>query len=304
MVSYLDIFLDMMAAERGAGPLTVEAYRRDLNHCESFLAISTRSLEEAATQDLRNYVNQMQAANFSPRTAARRLSSLRQYFRFLVSEGLRSDDPTVKLDMPIKGRSLPKVLSEKEVRRLLHVARVSSKATGKRNKALLELLYATGLRVSELVSLPLAAVGRDKPIVIVSGKGGRERMIPIGEPARAAVREYIQVRAVFITSGNKDSAWLFPSRSKSGHLSRDGFTKILKELAVLAGLEPSKVSPHVLRHSFASHLLANGADLRSLQQMLGHADISTTQIYTHVLDERLRNLVETNHPLSKVKQIS
>ena len=294
----------MMVAERGAGPLTVEAYRRDLCHCEAFLAKKTMSLDKADTEDLRIYVGQMQAANFSSRTAARRLSSLRQYFRFLVSEGLRTDDPTVKLDMPLKGRPLPKFLSQKEVRQLLDVAHVSSNAKGKRNKALLELLYATGLRVSELVSLPLAAVGRDKPIVIVIGKGGRERMVPIGEPARVAVREYMQVRSVFIPSGNSVSTWLFPSRSKSGHLSRDGFTKILKELALLAGLEPSKVSPHVLRHSFASHLLANGADLRSLQQMLGHADISTTQIYTHVLDERLRNLVESHHPLSKVNHVS
>jgi integrase/recombinase XerD len=244
----------------------------------------------------------------APRTAARRLSTLRQFHRFLFGEGLRADDPTAGLDSPRQGRTLPKVLSETEVEALLAAARARPGAAGARLVALLELLYATGLRVSELVALPAAAAARDPRVLIVTGKGGKERMVPLSEPARDALKRYraaagkrergASTEAPAAPAPRAPGKWLFPSRGAAGHLTRQRVAQLLKELAVAAGIDPAKVSPHVLRHAFASHLLDHGADLRAVQMMLGHADISTTQIYTHVLDARLKALVRDRHPLS------
>lgn len=295
MSRYIESFLDMMSAERGASPHTLDAYSRDI---VGFSESIDDDVERATPEQLRDYFDDILAQGLKPRTAARRLSCLRQFFQFLFAEGVRDDDPTSVLDSPRQGSRLPKYLGEDEVDLLLQAARSENTPTSLRLTAILELLYASGLRVSELVSLPLAAVARERPVIIVRGKGNKERMVPIGAPARAAVASYLEVRQSFIPANTKISRWLFPSRGAAGHVSRDSVAKSLKDLAVVAGIAPSRVSPHVLRHSFASHLLAHGADLRSLQQMLGHADISTTQIYTHVLDERLRRLVETNHPLA------
>ncbi len=294
----LEAFLEMLAAERGAAANTLDSYLRDLSDCGRFLGGRAASLESAESEDLRAYMAALAAAGRSPRTAARRLSAIRQFYRFLFTEGLRGDDPAAGLDAPRRGRSLPKLLSEAEVDLLLQTARERQGPEGVRLLALLELLYATGLRVSELVCLPLDAVARDPMVLIVRGKGERERLVPLSEPARAVVAQFIGVRERFL-GGSRDSRWLFPSRGASGHLTRHRVGQLLKELACEAGIDPARVSPHVLRHAFASHLLDHGADLRSVQKMLGHADISTTQIYTHVLDARLKALVRDHHPLGR-----
>ena len=287
----------MLAAERGASDNTLQAYGRDLDHFAAFLAGRGTQADGATASDLRAFIKAAHEAGLSPRTTARRLSALRQYHRFLFREGLRSGDPTASIESPRQGRSLPKVLSEAEVEHLLLAVRRVSGPEGRRLTALVELLYATGLRVSELVGLPLSAAQRDPRVLIVRGKGGRERMVPLSEPARQALRDYLGERRRFLGSG-APSKWLFPSRGASGHLTRHRVGQLLKRLAVEAGLAPEKVSPHVLRHAFASHLLDHGADLRSVQKMLGHADISTTQIYTHVLGERHKSLVQKHHPLA------
>lgn len=294
----IDAFLEMLAAERGAARNTLDAYRRDLRDASAFLEGRGRKLEAATPAELQAYMEQLSANGLSARTAARRLSALRQFFRFLLGEGWRDEDPTAQLESPRQGRRLPKVLSEAEVDRLLAAARAKQGPEGVRLVALLELLYATGLRVSELVGLPYSAVAREPEMLLVRGKGGRERLVPIGAAARAALADYKAVRLLFLKRP-ADERWLFPSRSAGGHLTRHRLAQLLKELAAEAALEPGKVSPHVLRHAFASHLLARGADLRAVQQMLGHADIATTQIYTHVLDERLKSLVRESHPLAR-----
>jgi integrase/recombinase XerD len=293
----LETFLEMMTAERGASANTIDAYRRDLE--EFFAMMSARGRRQASvtTEDVRHYVTRLAEAGFAATTAARRLSALRQYFGFLFAEGIRPDDPTAMVDGPRLGRSLPKVLDEDEVERLLDAAREMSGSEGVRLTAMIELLYATGLRVSELVTLPLAAVVRNPDVIVVRGKGGRERMVPLTRPARRALQAYCDSRDDFVPLGAR-SIWLFPSHGKEGHLTRQRFGQMLKALADQCGIDRKKLSPHVLRHAFASHLLANGADLRSVQQMLGHVDISTTQIYTHVLDERLQALVRDKHPLA------
>jgi len=302
---HVESFLEMLVAERGAAANTREAYARDLKDFAGFLARRGRAVHQAGVTDLRAYLGQMVDAGLAPRSAARRLSTLRQFHRYLFGEGLRTDDPTAGLDSPRQGRSLPKVLSEAEVEGLLAAARARPGADGVRLTALLELLYATGLRVSELVELPAAAAARDPRVLIVKGKGGKERMVPLSEPARDALKHYRA--AATAKPGPRGRAeewrarsrkWLFPSRGAAGHLTRQRVAQLLKELAVAAGIDRAKVSPHVLRHAFASHLLDHGADLRSVQKMLGHADISTTQIYTHVLDARLKALVRDHHPLS------
>ncbi len=290
----IESFLEMMAAERGASPRTLDAYGRDLADFAAFAG----DVDRASAQTVRDYLARLDRAGMSARTAARRLSAIKQYFGFLFAEGLRPDNPTASIDGPRRGRPLPKVLSEDQVDRLLQAAHRLEGAEGARTRALVELLYATGMRVSELVSLPLSAVRRDPRVLVVHGKGGRERMVPLSEPARAAVAAYLPLRAHFLPRDGT-SPHLFPSRSADGHLTRQRFGQILKSLAVEAGLGRTDVSPHVLRHAFATHLLSHGADLRSVQAMLGHADISTTQIYTHVLDERLRALVEEKHPLAR-----
>lgn len=302
---YLESFLEMLIAERGASANTVEAYRRDLSDFAGFLAKRGTALEAADAAALRAYLAQLTRAGMSPRTAARRLSALRQFHRFLYGEGIRRDDPTAALDSPRQGRPLPKYLSEEVVERLLAAVRSRPGPEGVRLATLLELLYATGLRVSELVGLPLAAIARDRRLLTVRGKGNKERLVPLSEPAREALQAWLPIRKAALAPGSKSpgggkgSRWLFPSFGKTGHLTRHRLGQLLKELALAAGIEPAKISPHVLRHAFASHLLAHGADLRSVQRLLGHADISTTQIYTHVLEERLKSLVEKHHPLAK-----
>ena len=292
----------MLIAERGAAVNTVEAYRRDLADFAGFLAKRGRALEAADGPALRAYLAAVARAGMAPRTAARRLSALRQFHRFLYGEGVRPDDPTASLDGPRQGRPLPKCLSEAQVEALLAAARARQGEQGLRIVALLELLYATGLRVSELVGLPLAAIARDRRLASVRGKGGKERLVPLSAPARAALEAYLPARAAALARGQRGgsagSRWLFPSHGREGHLTRHRFGQLLKELAITAGLDPAKVSPHVLRHAFATHLLAHGADLRSVQRLLGHADISTTQIYTHVLADRLHALVHDRHPLA------
>ncbi len=294
---HVETFLEMMSAERGASPRTLEAYRRDLDDLGGFLKAA---VADASPSDLRRYLERMKQAALAPRTAARRLSCLRQFYKFLYAEGLRADDPTSSLESPRLGRPLPKFLGEQEVEDLLAAARALEGKVGLRATALIELLYATGLRVSELVALPLASM-RNKDTLIVRGKGDKERMVPVGDAARTAVDAYLAIRDAFLPPRLKTSPWLFPARGREGHLSRVAFGAQLKDIAIAAGLPPSRVSPHVLRHSFATHLLAHGADLRSLQQMLGHADISTTQIYTHVLEDRLKRLVTDHHPLAKLR---
>lgn len=287
----------MMAAERGASVNTLEAYRRDLSDFAAFAGRRGRAIEAADAKNIRDYLAGLRGRRRSAATQARRLSVLRQFFEFLFAEGVRDDDPAQGIDAPKLGQPLPKYLGEAEVQALIIAARRIDGAEGLRVTALIEALYATGLRVSELAGLPLSAISRDGQMLMVRGKGGKERMVPLGDPARDAIGSYLEVRGGFIPPG-KSSAFLFPSRSRSGHLTRASVARNLKTLAATAGIDPARVSPHVLRHSFASHLLAHGADLRSLQQMLGHADISTTQIYTHVLEQRLKNLVEQSHPLA------
>ena len=293
----LEPFLEMLTAERGASANTIAAYRRDLQEFVAMMAGRGRNATSVATEDVRDYVTRLAEAGYAATTAARRLSALRQYFGFLFAEGVRPDDPTAMVDGPRLGRPLPKVLDEEGVGRLLDAAHERPGSEGLRLAAMLELLYATGLRVSELVTLPLAAVVRNPDVIVVRGKGERERMVPLTRPARKALQAYCKVRDEFAPAGAR-AIWLFPSHGKEGHLSRQRFGQMLKELADECGIDRGKLSPHVLRHAFASHLLANGADLRSVQQMLGHADISTTQIYTHVLDERLQALVRDKHPLA------
>ena len=296
---HAEAFLEMLVVERGASTRTVDSYRNDLKSFEGFVIKLGEHSSETSTDTVRSFMASMGGAGMAPTTMSRRLSALRQYFGFLVAEGIRNDDPTEAIESPRRGRPLPKVLSESDVEKLLAGAHAVKGPRGTRLIAMVELLYATGLRVSELVGLPLGAMARDRSVVTVRGKGGRERMVPLSLPAQEAIEAWISVRPRFIEK-SRTSPWLFPSKSaKEGHLTRGMFAQLLKELAVGAGLPASSVSPHVLRHAFASHLLAHDADLRSVQQMLGHADISTTQIYTHVLDERLKSLVRNYHPLSQ-----
>ncbi len=307
----IEPFLEMLAAERGAARNTLEAYERDLKAYAEFLARRGAAPETAGVEDIRAFLGRLARAGMAPRTAARRLSALRQFYRFLLSEGLRADDPSAGVDSPRQGRPLPKILSEAEVGGLLDAAHAGSGPEALRLAALVELLYASGLRVSELVGLRLAAAQRDQRLLIVQGKGGKERMVPLSPAARRALAAYLEVRSHFLPGAPKStggkgakaakiaSPWLFPSRAADGHITRHRVAQLLKDLARQAGIDAAKVSPHVLRHAFASHLLDHGADLRSLQKMLGHADISTTQIYTHVLGERLKSLVQERHPLAR-----
>ncbi|PPR26243.1 MAG: Tyrosine recombinase XerD [Alphaproteobacteria bacterium MarineAlpha10_Bin3] len=284
-----------MTAERGAAANTTAAYARDLTAYGGFLSARGRSAEQATSSDIRRYLASFDGVAAS--TAARRLSSIRQFHRFLHLDGIRPDDPTASIDSPRRQRPLPKFLSEDDVTALLDAARAKPGPDGLRLTAMLELLYATGMRVSELVSLPQSACARDREFLIVRGKGNKERMVPLHRAACDAVDAYRCVRARYLVGG-REARWLFPSRGALGHITRQRFGQNLKSLALAAKLDPDRVSPHVLRHAFASHLLANGVDLRGLQKLLGHADISTTQIYTHVIDARLRDLVARAHPLA------
>ncbi len=297
---HLDAFLEMMAAERGAALNTIAAYRRDVTDFARFLRQRTGNagLIKADAADIRAYLASLAERGLEPRSAARRLSALGQLFFFLLAEGLRADNPALGIDPPRRGRSLPGVLSESEVAALMAAARARSDARGVRLTAMLEVLYAAGLRVSELVSLPLGAFSGERGILRVRGKGAKERLVPIGAPARAALQAWMPVRASTL-AGGAASPFLFPSRGRSGHLGRAHFARELKALACDCGLDPARVSPHVLRHAFATHLLARDADLRSVQRMLGHSDLATTQIYTHLADDRPSALVRARHPLAK-----
>jgi len=281
----------MLAAERGAARNTLAAYQADLTDFSAFAAARGMACSGADARLLQSYMAGLQSVGLSARTAARRLSALRQFHRFLLREGVRPDDPTQLLDAPKLPRSLPKYLSEQEVDALLAAAGRRPGRAGILARASLEILYASGLRVSELLGLPRAALAGDSAVLVVRGKGGKERMVPLSDEAKRAAAELVANDAA-------DGRWLFPGRDRRRPMTRQGFGLLLKQVALDAGLDPARVSPHVLRHSFASHLLARGADLRSLQLLLGHADIATTQIYTHVLAERLQRLVETHHPLA------
>jgi integrase/recombinase XerD len=302
------LYLDMLAAERGAGDNTLGAYGRDLADFTAYLAGSRHSLATATTEDLRVYLGVLGKRRLRPATVARRLSAIRQLYRFLYAEGRRKDDPAAVLEGPKRARALPKTLTIAEVDRLLRVAGSVDRAAplparlrAARLACLVELLYATGLRVSELVSLPASAARRDARVIVVRGKGSKERLVPLNEAAKRATAAYLALAAEAGGAGGdgRGSKWLFPSSGDSGHLTRQHFARELKALAAAAGLRAAQVSPHVLRHAFASHLLHNGADLRVVQTLLGHADISTTQIYTHVLEERLKSLVRDLHPLAQ-----
>lgn len=292
----LENFLEMLRAERGSAVNTVDAYGHDLRDFAGFLSARRETLKGADADVVREYIQGLAGAGLGSSTSARRLSTLRQFYRFLVAEGVREDDPTAVIDSPSRGRPLPKTLGEDEVEAMLYAAGRHRGASGARLRALLEILYATGLRVSELVGLPLSAVTGDGDFLLVTGKGGKERLVPLSDPAKAALEAWLPHRAAI--SRDEGSRWLFPSRAAAGHLTRQRFAQQLKKLAQDAGLDSRKVSPHVMRHAFASHLLAHGADLRSVQLLLGHADISTTEIYTHVLEERLQRLVSEHHPLA------
>jgi len=306
----IELFLDMLAAERGAGKNTLDAYTRDLADLESFLIAEGGKVADATTEDIRGYLADLARRGLAAASVARKLSAVRQLYRFLYAEGHRGDDPAAVIEGPKRGRTLPKVLSVKEVDRLLTCSREragGAKTTGEKIRAmrlvcLLEVLYATGLRVSELIALPASAARRDERMLVIRGKGGRERLVPLNGNARTAMRDYLALLAdTKDPKAKADPKWLFPSFGQSGHLTRQHAARELKDLAVAAGLPAARVSPHVLRHAFASHLLQNGADLRIVQTLLGHADISTTQIYTHVLEERLKSLVRDLHPLAERK---
>jgi integrase/recombinase XerD len=301
----VELFLDMLAAERGAGENTLAAYRNDLDDLSAHLRAAKRAIADATTDDLRKFIASLHERGFKASSLARRLSAVRQLYRFLYAEGRRADDPAAVLEGPKRTRALPKVLSIADVDGLLTQARANSENADQppaqrlraaRLLCLLEVVYATGLRVSELVALPASSARRDQRMLVVRGKGGKERLVPLNSQAKRAMAEYLELRASADRDGQ--SKWLFPSFGEQGHLTRQHFARELKSLGQACGIQPTRLSPHVLRHAFASHLLHNGADLRVVQTLLGHADISTTQIYTHVLEERLKTLVRDLHPLT------
>jgi integrase/recombinase XerD len=305
------LFLDMLAAEQGAGENTIEAYRRDLTDFSEFLARGSQAFASVQTEKLRDYLGDLDTRGFKSSSVARRLSAIRHLFRFLLNERIRSDDPAAILSGPKRGRGLPKVLSIGDVDRMLTRAKElsqtadvspSQRLRAMRLYCLLEVLYATGLRVSELVALPRSAARNDARMIVVRGKGNKERLVPLNDASRQAMADYLAATDAAKNARRNNTAaskWLFPSFGESGHLTRQHFARDLKELAAASGLAPRLVSPHVLRHAFASHLLHNGADLRIVQTLLGHTDISTTQIYTHVVEERLKSLVRDLHPLAE-----
>jgi len=291
----LESFLDMMSAERGASANTIAAYRRDL------IDFCARNDPRSADRDaVKKYLSSLARSGIAPSSQARKLSALRQFFGFLFSEGARKDDPTAAIDAPKRRRPLPKVLTADDIQVLIDTAAKAEGADGARLLCLVEMFYASGLRVSELVALPLAAVRNRNGFLLVRGKGGKERLVPVNPKARAAITRYLAARQEFV-SGGASEKFLFPSRSAEGHLTRRRCHQMLKALALKAGIDPGKLSPHVMRHAFATHLVEGGADLRSVQMMLGHADIATTQIYTHVAHDRLTSVMEKAHPLARRK---
>ena len=296
--AWLESFLEMMAVERGAARHTLDAYRRDLTDYRRFLEERAVTVATVDASVVRAYLSALSRRGLAASSVARRLSALRQFHRFLYLEGGRPDDPTQTLDGPRQQRPLPRLLDQTEIEALIAAARARPGPAGVRLVAILELLYASGLRASELMGLPLSSLASDRRFLVVRGKGGKERLVPLGRAAGAALEAYLAVRDAFVR-GVRGTPYLFPSRARQGYLTRQRLAQLLRELAPAAGLEPSRISPHVLRHAFASHLLAGGADLRALQLMLGHADIATTQIYTHVQGERLAAAVRAHHPLAR-----
>jgi integrase/recombinase XerD len=295
-------FLDMLSAEKGAAANTLAAYRNDLAHLGAFFAAQGQDFRSVDAGHLRAYMTRLGEQGLALSSRARRLSAIKQFFAFLVAEGVRDADPAALLEGPRRRLPLPKTLSMAEVDLLLSTAKARKlEANGSESKraarlhCLLEMLYATGMRASELVSLPRRALAGDKQVLTIRGKGGRERIVPLNEAAIEALEDYLGQR----DAAERQSVWLFPSWGRAGHLTRQRLSQELKALGRDAGIDPAKLSPHVLRHAFASHLLERGADLRAVQKLLGHADISTTQIYTHVLEERLREIMHTHHPLAK-----
>lgn len=302
---WIPTFLAARAAELGAARNTQLAYGRDLMDFADWLGRRGLDFAHAARASVEDYLVHCDAQGLSKATRARRLSSIRQLFRFAVEEGWREDNPALRLTGPGRAQGLPRTLSEAEVTRLMEAARLRARhpADRLRDTALFELLYATGLRVSELVGLPVAAVRGDPRMILVKGKGGKERMVPLSAPARTALAAWLAERDAAEEAGRKagraPSRHLFPGEGREGHLTRQYFHSLVKDVAVLAGISPARVTPHVLRHAFATHLLAHGADLRVIQTLLGHADVGTTEIYTHVLDDHLKDLVLTKHPLAR-----
>ena len=302
---WISPFLDAQAAELNAAENTLLAYGRDLVHFDDWLARQGRDFSTASRADIEAYLVSLDAEGLAKSTRARRLSSIKQLYRFAYDEALRDDNPSLQIKGPGRDKKLPKTLSMEEVDRLLEHAETHGRSAGDRlrNACMMQLLYATGMRVSELVGLPVAAVRGDPQLLLIRGKGGKERMVPLSPPAQAALAAWLVHRdageeAARLENGAAPSRFLFPSRGKSGHLTRVRFFTLIKEIAAASGVSPEKVTPHTLRHAFATHLLENGADLRAIQTLLGHADIATTEIYTHVLDERLKRLVLDNHPLA------
>ncbi|MGX1747463.1 MULTISPECIES: site-specific tyrosine recombinase XerD [unclassified Brevundimonas] len=298
MTPQIEAFLEMMAVERDASPHTLAAYGRDLADAETWLD-DAGGLMSAPQEALEAWFADLSRRGLSAATAARRRASVRQFYRFALGEGWRADDPSRRLDAPKQGRSLPKTLSRDEIEALLTAAGAADSTAGLRLIALVEMAYASGLRVSELLALRVEAVRRDPAYLIVRGKGGKERLAPLNSAAREAIKVWLDARDAARKPHAPDSVWLFPSHGKSGHLTPRRFAQLLDQAAVTAGIDPARVSPHVLRHAFATHLLEGGADLRVVQTLLGHADISTTQIYTHVATDRLSQVVHANHPLAK-----
>ncbi len=296
--AWAEAFLEMMAVERAAAKNTLSAYARDLADASGFLAGRGKDLASASAEDVEAYFVDLGARGLSAATAARRRAAVRQFYRFVLGEGWRDDDPSRRVEAPRQGRSLPKVLTREEMDRLTAAAAARDGAQGLRLACMVELAYASGLRISELTGLTLAALARDPAYLIVKGKGGKERLAPLNEAARTAVKAYLEVRPCFLPRGDKANPWLFPSRGKGGRLTPRRFAQLLDEAAADAGIDPARVSPHVLRHAFATHLLAGGADLRVVQKLLGHADVATTQIYTHVAQDRLAEVVRSKHPLA------
>jgi integrase/recombinase XerD len=296
---WIDAFLEMMAVERASARNTLTAYGKDLEDARGFLGRTSEDLDTAPAESIEAYFRDLGARGLSPATAARRRSAVRQFYRFVLGEGWREDDPSRRVVAPKAGRPLPKVLSRDEVDRLIAAAAKKDGGQGLRLSCMIELLYASGLRISELLALPLNAVARDPAFLIVKGKGGKERLAPMNGAARTAVTVYLEVRPQFLPKGVKDSPWLFPSRSASGRLTARRVSQLLEDAAIMAGIDRQKVSPHVLRHAFATHLLEGGADLRVIQTLLGHADIGTTQIYTHVAGDHLVQVVKSKHPLGR-----
>jgi integrase/recombinase XerD len=299
MTRWTEAFLEMMAAERGASSHTIKAYRADLTDLQAYLSGRGLDLETAGADDVEAYFAKLGERGLSPATAARRRAAVRQFFRFVLGEGWSADDPSRRVASPRQGRPLPKVLTREEMERLISAAAAQGAAPGARLAAMIELAYASGLRVSELTSLTLAALASDPAYLIVKGKGGKDRLAPLGERARTAVKAYLPHRPSFLRKGARESPWLFPSRGRDGRLTPRRFSQQLETAATAAGLDPARVSPHVLRHAFATHLLEGGADLRVVQTLLGHTDIATTQIYTHVTQDRLAEVVRTRHPLAR-----